>query len=189
MSTSTTTLIRDIAAAFVDHPEQIDCRSQASEDAVYFAMRGALADEGKLVGAQGAHVDAMTLLVSEFGKSEGHTFGFLLMTTGTRTDRPKAPERQASGHSPAPAQSLMVRILERIHIGGFDVSVAFSETYVFTIKVNALQDYIKLTVSQPFKRPSGTQQEMSIVGALGTLFRAIARKEGVRYAISVRQEA
>lgn len=181
-------LLRDLAASLVEHPEALRVAHQIAEDgSIYWAMKGHDDDEPKLVGQRGSHVDAITLLVSQIGKANGKPYTFRLITINAPIDRPKAPPRDVIDYDPAPAKNLLVRILESLEIGAFAVSVGpgpgarNSLTFVFTIGVNDISDFMTLTY-----RPDPKADE-TIEGALGTLYRAIAKKDGVRFFIKVEE--
>ena len=77
-------------------------------------------------------------------------------------------------------------MLEELDIGSFRVDVGpgagprSALTFVFAITVQDSSDYNALTVS-----PAEPRNDETIIGALGTLFRAIAKKNGVRYELAI----
>jgi predicted RNA-binding protein YlqC (UPF0109 family) len=166
-----TNLLRDLVSTFVERPEALRVAAQpAADGACYFAMKGALEDESKLVGAGGSHVDALALLVAEFGRAD-------------------QPPRDVIDHDPQPARELLCRVLSSLDVGAFAVTVGpgpgprNSLTFLFEISLHDAVDYKRLTV--PVQHVSC--ENATIVAALGTLFRAIAKKNGVRYNLTVKE--
>lgn len=192
--TKLTEILRDIAAAIVERPGEIRAAAQPAEDgACYFALKGHREDESKLVGTGGSHVDALAFLVAAAGAAAGRAFTFRLITEGNPERRPPNPPRDVIDHDPNPARELLRRMLDRLDLRAFEVEVGpgngprNSLTFLFSIRVKE-EDYRRLT-APPFPPgfEDGRFDEQTVVGALGTLFRAIAKKAGVRYSLTVRE--
>lgn len=197
----TKALIRDLAASFTKHPEGIQLRIATAEElsikrlpptAVLWVMYGARQeDEAVLIGKLGSHVRALSFLVRSFGMARNETHLFELITVHAPRDRSAMIRNVARTHNPTPAVALLQRILAELSIGAFKVEAATAGTtedpaFVLTINVREFVDYSALTVA-PFQGASSGAAE-TIVGALGTLFRAIAKKNGVRYDLVVARE-
>lgn len=169
----TKALLCDLVGSFIERPAalRVECQSGA-DGAAYWMMQGDLADEGKLVGAGGAHVKAVARLVESIGAARGQAFTFRLITVGDPQRRPERQERDVIEYDPRPARDLLCRTLEALDIGEFKVEAGpgagarRSLTFVFTVKTARYID-------------------ADTLDALGTLFRAIAKKDGVRFAINL----
>ena len=187
----TLTLIRDLAAGFVDHPEALRVEAQEAEpDSAYFMLKGHAEDVAKLVGKDGTHVDALTFLVSALGIVNGQVYTFRLLTekrAGTTSD---AEPRHAMAYDPAHVQMLLVRIMATLNLEGYAVTVGPGTgprdclTFTFDIRVKDSFDYSILTLAHEITRADRTLK-MALISALGTLFRAIARRNGVRFHLNV----
>lgn len=187
MTTDTLTkeLLRDLVHAFTMHPEALQLEAQHTTGAALWIMKGHKDDERFLVGSGGSHVRALSFLVRCIGLARREQYTFKLITIQAPRKRPPMDPNDAITHDPEPTRALLERILQELSIGSFSVDVGpgvgprAALTYVFTIRVKDGADYNALTVA-PF--PESTE---TIVGALGTLFRAIAKKNGVRFDIAV----
>jgi len=188
-------LLRDLVSAFVEIPGEIVIAHQTSIDGdCYFAMKGALEDEPILIGTRGSHVNALKLLVEKMGKAEERTFNFRLITEGEPQGRREREKLDVVSHDPSDDSKLLCRVLAAVGLDsndGFSVSVGSgygprkSLTFVFEIKVQTDEQYLALTVpSEPYVNRL-TMEEATVIGSVGTLFRAIAMKSGVRYNLVV----
>lgn len=175
-------LLRSLVASFVSRPEEIQIATQLAEDgACFFALKVAREDESKIVGAGGSHVDALNLLVRAFGAARSRAFTFRAITPGPPLAQ-KLPARDVLEHDPRPALALLNSTLGALdHHANVGVGPGSGPrntlTFVFRIAAGA-DAYDALTA--PFNGSGCT-----IIAAIGTLFRAIAKKNGVNYVISV----
>lgn len=182
----TETILRDLIASFTTHPEAVQIDAQLAPGSAYWMVKGHPEDEPILVGKQGSHVRALAFLVYSFGAARKEHHTFRLITEQAPRVRPPMQQLAAMRHKPEPARLLLVRLLEELYIGSFRVEVGpgtgprSALTFVFAITVQDSRDYNALTVSAAEPRTDET-----IIGALGTLFRAIAKKNGVRYELAI----
>lgn len=178
-------ILRDLCSAFLDHPDALEIEAQEAPGSCFWQIRGHREDESKLVGRDGSHVRALAFLVGRFGaaRSEAHTFK--LLTERRPEPRPPLKPKKAIRYDTKPVEGLLVRILSELDLGDFFVTVGPGTgardvlTFVFSIVVKDPLDVRILTV-----RPDPNSDE-TIVGAIGTLFRAIAKKNGVRFDLAV----
>lgn len=187
MTTDTTqAILRDLVAAFTFHPEAIEIDSQVAAGSVYWMLRGHPDDEPVLIGKQGGHVRALTFLIQEIGKARGETHTFRLMTEHKPRARPPMEQRSAMRFDPEPARELLVRVLQELAIGDFLVEVGpgvgerRALMFEFTITVRDQRDANVLLAHHVDEDNAN-----SLVETLGTLFRAIAKKNGVRFEVKV----
>ena len=180
-------LVRDIVSAYVEFPEDLRLAYQESADgnSCYWALRGRIEDEPDLVGARGTHVKALTLLITEFGLALGSTHTFRLVTDGSRIDRDRTEPQDAVEHEVEPAAELLKRILAALDINatatvGPGKGARRELRFMFSIGVPDIETYRKLTVPRD-DSPGGE----TIIGAIGVIFRAIAKWSGVRYEVTV----
>jgi len=183
-TTETKQLIRDLLASFTNHPEALDIEAQLAPGSAYWMIKGHPEDEPILVGRQGSHVRALAFLIQSFGQARDEQHTCRLLTEREPRPRPQMEARAVLRFDPEPSRALLSRILEELAIDSFAVLVGpgteprRSLTFVFSIQVKDAADYNVLTVA-----PDSSSE--TIVGALGTLFRAIAKKNGVRFVITV----
>jgi predicted RNA-binding protein YlqC (UPF0109 family) len=183
-------LLRDLVAAFTIHPEAIQIDATPGGQ---WVMKGARhEDEPVLVGKHGSHVRALSFLVRAIGEARGESYSLKLITTHEPRDR-VTKKKIAETHDPAPAAELLGRILAELSIGDYMVETEQGQTvdmllaFNLTIRVRQFADYNALTVAPGSTSPVVVTSE-TLVGALGTLFRAIAKKIGVRYDLVVARE-
>jgi len=174
-------LIRSLARCYVGKPDLIEVIHQAATDgSVYFALRGAPDDDSRLVGRSGCHVNALTYLVDQVGRAQDKVFTFRLITKPDG-HTPWFPPSAALKYDPTAARELLVRWLSALGLSEFDLSVTPGEgprrSLFFNFDVACAN---RAEAEALFATPEG---ETSIVGALGTLWRAISKQAGVRFQI------
>lgn len=183
-------VLRDLVAAFTIHPEAIQIDAMPGGQ---WVMKGARhEDEPVLVGKHGSHVRALSFLMRAIGEARGESYSLKLITTHEPRGGRMAKKKVADNHDPAPAAELLGRILAELSIGDFMVETEPGEAgellaFNLTIRVRQFADYNALTVAPGSPSPVVVTSE-TLVGALGTLFRAIAKKIGVRYDLVVARE-
>jgi predicted RNA-binding protein YlqC (UPF0109 family) len=190
-------VLRALVTTFIDHPACLEINAEEFTGAVYWSLRGNADDHGKLVGKGGSHVKAMTFLVAQFGVARGeiHAFKLLEPTVGVR--RPATPPKTAQSFDEEPARKILERVIGALAVGEYVVSTSYESgkyvsqanrsgsneamplSYVFQIAVRDDTDYRSLTV------PPDVVDGATVVGALGTLYRASANKEGVKFQLEV----
>jgi predicted RNA-binding protein YlqC (UPF0109 family) len=173
-------LLRDIAAAIVRHPDRLRVeRREPIAGEVLWWMSCAPEDQGKLIGRGGSHARAFDLLVAAMGQGDGEEWKFKLdRVPGVSTqDSPTQPPKH---HDARAAHELLARILAQLPVGGLTIEsprLSGPMCFHFDLKTTAAASF--------FERRDPDDPESNLIGALGTLFRAAARKVGVRYQINV----
>lgn len=180
-------LLKELVGAYVNRPSEIALVANPSADgSVYWAMQGASDDEGILIGAAGTHVNALKFLVEELGAANEGVWTFRLITEGRPRQRTTNGHRDGLMHDPKPARDLLSRLIAEFVEDEFAVEIAPPNgpvnnlSFTFKVRVRDAADYRRLTIPK-------TADGYAIVSALGTLFRAIAKKAGARYQIDVVQ--
>jgi len=179
-------LIRDLVSAFVERPTELRLKVQPSDDGntCYWAIKADPVDDPLLIGAEGSHVRALTFLIAQFGLAHGMTFTFRLLTEDGKRLRPRGAPRDVIEYDAEPALEILQRLMTGLGIRdvkvrlGAGVGPRKSLSYIFTISACSEENYRALTHSQ-------NAEGMTVVGAIGTLFRAVAKKSGVRFNIEV----
>lgn len=177
-------LLRDLVETYIDHPEELRIATEAFPGAIYFKLQGHADDYGKLVGKGGAHIGAMNVIVRLMGDAVGMLYSFKLEEPEAGERRPLRPLMLARTFDPEPSRQLLDRLIAALPVGDFVVNVEQTcrapLSYTFTIGVRAAEDYALMTVA-----PGDAKPQMTLVGAIGTLFRAAANKAGVKFQITV----
>jgi predicted RNA-binding protein YlqC (UPF0109 family) len=179
-------LLRALVETFIDHAHALSISAKEVPGAVYWTMQGHADDYGKLVGKKGAHVNALTLLVASLGTAADQLFTFKLLEPEPAPRRAASPPKQATHYDPRPARELLCRILENLGLGQFAVEAKPTPSgktpieVLFEISVRTEEDYRALTVAA-----DNSSEGLSVIAALGTLFRAHANKGGIRTQLEV----
>jgi predicted RNA-binding protein YlqC (UPF0109 family) len=177
-------ILRDLFGFFLMHPEEMKIEPRPLDGGTLWQMKGHLDDEPILVGKKGSHVRAIAFLIENFGRARGEVYSSRLYTERKESDRPGMKPRAAMDYDPTAANELLTRILTNSNVGTFGVAVEKSFgsdgmlTFTFLIRLREAGDYEELTV------PAKGQTE-TLVGSIGTLFRAVAKKAGVEFEIAV----
>lgn len=177
-------LIQNLTRLYVGKPEEITVRVQEASDgsAAYFALRGSPGDDSRLVGRDGCHVNALMFLVSQVGVEAGKVYTFRLFTSETHEEPWRGPKRLLD-YDPSPACSVLQEWLEALGLEDFTVEVGPGEgprtelSYTFQIKI---QDKT-LATALTLKGDKG----ISVIGAIGTLIRAIGKQNGVKLQLDI----
>lgn len=179
-------LLRDLVASYTDHTHALELAAKEVPGAVYWTLRGHADDYGKLVGKSGAHVKALGYLVTALGVADGELFTFKLLEPEPAPRRPSSPVKEATKYDPKPAGELLTRLLGELGIGQYAVTGITDASRVpifvtYEIAVRDAEDYSALTVGPT----EGEYVGQTLIGALGTLFRARANRDGVRFQLNV----
>lgn len=184
--TQTKEVLRDVIAAFSTHPAalRIDAEPHPTkENVTLWQVRGAPEDEPVHVGKKGSHVRALAVLVHHFGKAQGTVFTFTLHTKRAPMERPAMRPRAVEKHNPEPQRLLLARLLEECDLAAFRVDVvsrpSSNLSFELRVVVTSPDDYSTLTV------PEDSRSTETLVGAIGTLFRAIGKNLGVEFEVAV----
>lgn len=179
-------LLRDIVAGFVEQPNAIQIAHQQAPGSCYWMLRVAPADDPKAIGKDGTHARALATLLAAWGDADGELHTFRLLNNPERVEREPDKIRDVMEYNVEPRKELLERILCELGLDGFAIRTGpgngARDTLTFELAVNVatMRDYTRLT------QPRG-ETGVAIEAAIGTLFRAIARKDGVNISIAVRK--
>lgn len=197
---NTENLLRDLVAAFVQHPESVVVVSQPSLDgSVYFALRGHTGDEGRLVGSGGCHVDALTFLVGLLGQVEGLNYTFRLITNQAPRQTTPLTARHVAQYDPERVRALLGRLMEELGFDNCSVTagppkgIQHALAFHFTIKPESARDFdlllreVTVVIFPKTDEHPEKSVRMRLIEALGTILRAIAKHDGVRFSITAEE--
>lgn len=184
-------LIRETAELYVVEPKLIEVNTQestkkgTSSPCTFFVLRGAKTDEARLVGRKGCHVNALNLLILQVGKAQAQTFTFLLISDPNNV-APWVAQKDAFSYDPEPTKQLLLRWLRALDVSLKEIRVQSGEGPQTTLSYDFVIDCADSDDARDLLKPINPgDDQSSIVGALGTLYRAIARQAGVRFQIRV----
>lgn len=176
--------LRDLVGAFVGHPQAIELGQHAANNSCLWLLKGHGDDEPKLIGQQGSHVKALRFLVGEFGRARGEEHTLRLVTERAPLKRARSNPRAALTFNPAAHVNLLTRIVGELSFDAYGVQAdpAPGDLIAFTLRIRVVTETDYKTLTAMHETPGGT---MNIVGALGTLFRAVGCEHGIRYEVKV----
>lgn len=180
-------LVHDFAAKLASDTLALGVQVTEPKEAgaTLFSLRCSPKDESVLIGAAGAHVDSLACLVERAGLARGKEFILVLESTGARPEREPFEPKYADDHDPRSAHELLHRALDVMRLDGFKTEVTDRPVngepwlhFDFTVRLKSKTDAYKLLGK------SGTGKR-ALISALGTLFRAMAMKQGIRYHLNI----
>jgi predicted RNA-binding protein YlqC (UPF0109 family) len=187
-------LFRDLVGSYTSKPDELELFIKEVPGAVYFKFRVHGDDHRVAVGSKGSHVDALSLIFSEIGENAGAPLVLTLLEPDVRSPRnmPLPPVTPKIRFNFMPAQALLIRLINALGVvevkfeveEKIDLERKAQAEIMFKIFVRSSDDYARLTV--PMAQKYGAKIP-ALIAALGTLFRAYAMKEGVRFDLEVIQ--
>jgi predicted RNA-binding protein YlqC (UPF0109 family) len=181
-----TEILCDLVAGYVENRDAIKIAYQTAPGTAYWMMRVAPVDDPKAIGKDGAHARAIATLIDAWGAAAGEVHTFRLLNNRERVEQEPREISDAMTHDIAPQAALLVRILAELELDGYSVApgpgsgIRDALTFELAIRVASQTDKLHLTLARP-------ATGLSVVAALGTLFRAIGRAAGVNIEIAIRQ--
>lgn len=179
------TLLRDLLTLVVDEPAALEIARQPGPGSCYWMLRCAPDDESKITGVKASHVKAIAALLSGWGAAEGERHTFRFLHRQEPRPRPRDPAKDVMHYDTEPARLLLIRCLEKLDLAGFGVACGpgggarHMLTFEFSIHLMTESDNGRLIQQGP---PDGFT---TLLAALGTIFRAIGRKAGVKIEIVI----
>lgn len=174
--------IRQLTTRYVGNPAGIEVAFQDSTDgACYFALRGDQRDDSKLIGQQGSHVNSLNFLIESAGRAQGRTFTFRLHTNEGR-HLPYPNGKDALTYDFRQDRDLLCSWLTALGLENFSVEVTPGKgarsrlSFDFEVRIPNYQKALEMTAPV---------NGLSKIGALGTLYRAIAMQKGVRFQVTL----
>jgi predicted RNA-binding protein YlqC (UPF0109 family) len=183
-------LILDVLASFVDHRDRIAVVAQQAGGKAVFTVRVDDRDYGKVAGKQGTHIKALTYLVREVGDTT-HDSSYRLVLVGNPMQSAVRPEKipPARRYDPEASRQLLERfarsiapeVIVRVAPGRPDPEYL---VFMFTLEAQNLDDYDLLLApyDDSIDGPTTTS-------ALGTIWRAAGRRDGVIFRIQITRRA
>lgn len=178
-------LLMQILQSFTDHHQALELNAKEMPSRVEWFLKCHADDMGKVCGRQGAHIQALQYLVRQIGMKQDAQHVLELMDPEPAPRRDRTPPKQADAYDPRPALGLLEDVLRGTLLGQFTVELtmlvtphARPLTYVFQIHARDDDDQSKL-LEPAANNPNRT----TLIGAIGTLWRAYANKDGVVFKI------
>lgn len=179
----TESLTRRLLNRIIYHPENLEIEHTEFHGAVYWNVTAHADDQPKIIGKGGTHIRALTFLIAEIGLSADSMYKLKLNEpeVGTRTESTQASPKN---YDATPAAQILQEVLESI-FGPESVTIRTTGKgfdFEFEIVMRDTDEVPDLRI--PY---DNDPNEMTIIGSLGTLWRAWAKKDGVNFTISSKQ--
>lgn len=100
-------LLREIVASFTDHHDAIKIEAKEFPGYVSWLLKVHGTDHNKVVGRKGAHVKALTRLVTALGRANGNVYRFKLLEPTNDQRQEFTPTRTIETYDPSNAISLL----------------------------------------------------------------------------------
>lgn len=196
MTTEHLALIRRLIESFIEYPKdlRIDISNRAGTS--YVLMQCHATDHSKMVGKSGSHFHALHLLISELGQQAGTTYKLCRYNEPQVGQRePRTEQHIATTYDTTPACAMLTAIFAELCAGQYAVvpeqlpSAPDSRlNYCLNVIIRDQSDYTNLTryASPTEQIPTTAEAPMTIIGAIGTLFRAYANRAGIRFAVQLK---
>lgn len=184
-------VLRDLIESYTNFPDDLLIDFKEHLGAAYFRVTVNGNDQPVVVGMKGTHIRALTKIVSAVGESRDLLFKLTLTEPQVVAGRKTLPRVAIPAqYDIADPVVLLMRVLGELGIHEVTIDTAKdaptrhieTPTYRFKIIVRSLDDFARLTVPTG-AGPDGPGE--TLVGALGTLFRARAKKDGVKFDLGV----
>lgn len=178
-------IIEGLLLAMVDDKRAVTLEANCLPGRVNWMFRVDINDTGKVIGIGGSHIRAMNLLVGLMGKQAGAEWHAVAMDPSGVERIGRSVAAVPKAFNATPDWTLLCQLLVALGINA-DVAPTGNITagYTFQVRGSGQQDQAALLDMHAvhYKRAGiPMKEEVNVVGAIGTLFRAIARRQGVRY--------
>lgn len=172
-----------LVAALLDHPRKLEFDATRLPSRVNVRVRVDVEDAGKVIGIKGAHVKALQLVAARLGDRLGQLWAL-------RVDDPEEAPRPGKKQDAPPAASfdpfvdvqLLSEVLACLIGLGFTCDYrrdpGSGDAWTFVVVPAGFAEHETLVDKAP-------GSEETLVAALGTLFRAVGRRQGVGYKIEL----
>ena len=179
-------LLERIVRALIEYPEDavVTFETVPGLTQWYIKVRGE--DQGKARGREAAHIIAIQYLIGEIGVTHEEKQRVTLLESERCVVGHRSPLTQAATYHPGDAHELLHDILSTILTSKFRIDVRTIQdtpplAYDFHITTQIDDDQAALL--EPY---DDDPSHNTLIGALGTLWRAYASREGVSFTISTK---
>lgn len=177
-------LICRLVESIIDNSRALELEAQPMTRRVNWRAKVNVNDAGKLIGKKGAHLKSIRVLVGLMGQHFGEVWRFDVVDPDEAEIVEKDPIAPATAalYDTRPARELLVDVLETFcaERPGIVSEVNADAEIVFTIQPKSVRDYETLVEGYNLGR-----EQLTPVAALGTLFRAYGRQQGVTFRVEV----
>ena len=178
-------LLHELLAKFLDHAEAIQIEVREVPGAVYWSIKTHSADMPKAVGRGGAHVRSLGKLLAQIGTANDEVWKLKLNPPDPGPRREASPPVRATAYDPATAEQLLGRTASAALGVTVEIETELTghETLSYTFRVHpegrkAFAELVAEREGDPFG--------VSLIDAIGVLWRAWAQRDGVRFSLEAK---
>lgn len=177
--------LRSIVRSLTNYPDEVDLCVVEVNGGAYWRMTVHADDQKKVVGIEGSHIKALTYILAEMGRQNGGWVYKLKLDEPINGQRRySTPKPTVKSYNPAKAHELLARVVSlvtagRVHVE-LDEDAGEDFAYTFTLVPRTSPDHHALTDARE------CTHRQTVIGALGTLWRAYAQRDGVRFTLQIR---
>ncbi len=179
-------IIERLLLALVDDPRAVQLEANCLPGRVNWSFRVDVNDTGKVIGKGGTHLRAIQLIIELMGKAAREEW-HAKPNDPTGKSRERRPDTEPpESHSPFSDCSLLGSLLALMRINTkVEATGNVADGFVFKIRCVQFQDHDALLDMHAaiYSRNQMEREPLNLIGALGSLFRSIGRRQGVRYRI------
>lgn len=187
------TLLRRLLESYTEHHTDLIITKKVLPKRVDWRITANLADQGKLAGQMGSHIKAIKFLLMEWGDLSEQLFTCVLLPAHCGEPRARGPRKNAGREFVAiPFLELLRDLLTSFmqEMPGISVdqqmdAAANRHVVTFCISCRLIQDYERLVTPVDADETETDLADLTILTALGTLFRAAGHQHGVTFNLEV----
>lgn len=180
-------IIERLLCALVDDQRAVELQANCLPGRINWSWIVDINDTGKVIGKSGVHLRALQLVIEVMGQVANEEWC-------AKPEDPIGVERERRPDTPTPAThnalaayGLLLDVLTamQIKVDGC-VSGTIKDGFNFILRSNGVQHHDAMTEPREaiYERNQKERAPLTLEAALGTIFRAIGRRQGVRYRIS-----
>lgn len=182
-------IIERLLMALVDDKRSVELNANCLPGRINWLFRVNINDTGKVIGKGGSHLRALQLIVRQIGRAAGEEWtANPLDPTGDKREGQAGSALTPKTHSNREDRELLCELLTALQIQAEVLSAGtVKDGFVFKIEAAGQQHLAALLESHKVDYKLNGEmmvEEANLQGALGSLFRAIARRQGVRYRLT-----
>lgn len=179
-------LLTQLLKAIIDHPEDLRIETKEFQARVEWRVRVHIDDQGKVIGKMGAHIKALQFLFACIGYATNVQYRIQVLEPEEPRRGPENDPREAMTYDTGEAEALLFELLDDV-FGNDEARITIAQSTKslipsFTFCIDPVTEGNRMKLETPMDW-AGRGEPMTVVGAIGTLFRAYARKEGVGFMI------
>lgn len=182
-------IIERLLCALVDDQRSVELQANCLPGRINWSWIVDVNDTGKVIGKSGVHLRALQLVVELMGKVPGEEWR-AKPEDPVGVERSRRPDTETPlTHSALGDYALLMEILTalKINVAG-KMGGTIKDGFTFTLTGQQVQHHEALLEAHEaiYERNQKEREPLNLLGALGTIFRAIGRRQGVRYRIDAR---